>query len=151
MPRSEMTVMSRMVKERLETPLNECGAQGCSRQVDSVGAELKQCSRQVTSWPSASAETLIICDCLCRCKSAVYVRWYSYSRSMTDHLLSAGQRTRGNTGRITKGYAIPQPSDYPQGYPECSGIRVAFSVLVVLRAMRLSCPATSTAWTSVNC
>ena len=51
--------MSKMMKETLETPLNQCGAPGCGRRVDSVGAELKQCSRQVTSWPSASAEILI--------------------------------------------------------------------------------------------
>jgi hypothetical protein len=60
----EMTVMSRMVKERLETPLNECGAQGCSRQVDSVGAELKQCSR---------------------CKSAVYCGAAHQRQHWADH------------------------------------------------------------------
>ncbi|KAF8448862.1 hypothetical protein L210DRAFT_3387694 [Boletus edulis BED1] len=42
----EMVVLSKMMKETLEKPLNQCGVRGCDRRVDSVGPELQQCSRQ---------------------------------------------------------------------------------------------------------
>ncbi|KAF8555674.1 hypothetical protein OG21DRAFT_1507438 [Imleria badia] len=41
----EMTMMSRMMKDKLEMPLSQCGARGCDLRADSVGLELKQCSR----------------------------------------------------------------------------------------------------------
>ncbi|KAN0088195.1 hypothetical protein V8E55_005252 [Tylopilus felleus] len=42
---SEMTILSRMMKDQLEMPLRHCGFRGCDRKVDSVGPELKRCSR----------------------------------------------------------------------------------------------------------
>lgn len=44
-----MAALSKMMKDVLEKPLDQCGVRGCDRRVDSIGPELKQCSRQVTS------------------------------------------------------------------------------------------------------
>lgn len=49
-------MMSKMMKDILEKPLEQCGAQECDRRVGSVGQELKKCSRQVTPQPSTSLE-----------------------------------------------------------------------------------------------
>ncbi|KAF8141455.1 hypothetical protein EV363DRAFT_1308138 [Boletus edulis] len=60
----EMVVLSKMMKETLEKPLNQCGVRGCDRRVDSVGPELQQCSR---------------------CKSAVYCGASHQKQHWTEH------------------------------------------------------------------